>query len=131
MRETILLINFKDKKQASEIKRLAMMNKILCKEVKYEEYCQPIGALAGIKEIYKEGEVYTGEPIEKEMMIFCGLPEHKLDTMLAKMRQAKVKKVDYKAILTPTNLTWLIPDLYTELAKEHEAFENGAPQVHQ
>ena len=64
-------------------------------------------------------------------MIFCGLPEHKLDAMLAKMRQAKVKKVDYKAILTPTNLTWLIPDLYTELAKEHEAFEKGAPQVHQ
>ena len=131
MRETILLINFKDKKQASDIKRIAMMNKILCKEVKYEEYCQPIGALAGIKEIYKEGEVYTGEPIEKEMMIFCGLPEHKLDAMLIKMRQNKVKRVDYKAVLTPTNIGWYIPDLYKELTKEHEAFEKGAAQVHQ
>ena len=131
MRETILLINFTDKKQASDIKRIAMMNKIFCKDVSYEEYCQPIGALAGIKEIYKEGEVYTGDPIEKEMMIFCGLPEHKLDAMLMKMRQNKVKRVNYKAVLTPTNIGWYIPDLYKELAKEHEAFQKGLPQVHQ
>ena len=121
MKETVLLINFTDKKQLNGIKSILMLEKILIREVKKEEYAQQIGALAGIKELYREDAVYEGEDLEKEMMIFAGLSDAKLDKVLELMRRKKVKKVDYKAIMTPTNLTWKVADLYGELAKEHEA----------
>ncbi len=119
MRETVLLINFNNQKQLSGIKRILMLEKILIREVSKEEYGQTIGALAGIKELYNKDAVYEGEELEKEMMIFAGLSDAGLDRVLQLMRQHKVGKVDYKAVLTPMNVTWTVNQLYTELAKEH------------
>lgn len=119
MRETVLLINFNNHKQLSGIKSILMLEKILIREVSKEEYGQTIGALAGIKELYNKEAVYEGEDLKKEMMVFAGLSDTKLDKVLQLMRQRKVGKVDYKAVLTPMNITWTVDELYTELAKEH------------
>lgn len=119
MRETVLLINFNNHKQLSGIKSILMLEKILIREVSKEEYGQTIGALAGIKELYNKEAVYEGEDLKKEMMVFAGLSDTKLDKVLQLMRQRKVGKVDYKAVLTPMNITWTVNELYTELAKEH------------
>lgn len=119
MRETVLLINFNNHKQLSGIKSILMLEKILIREVSKEEYGQAIGALAGIKELYNKEAVYEGEDLKKEMMVFAGLSDTKLDKVLQLMRQRKVGKVDYKAVLTPMNITWTVDELYTELAKEH------------
>ena len=65
-------------------------------------------------------ECYEGEELQKEMMVFAGIPNQKLDQILFMMRKNGVKRVDYKAILTETNKTWTIPELYEEISKEHE-----------
>ena len=119
MREMILFVNFKDKKRLRQIQSVLMTKKILMKQIAKEDYLQPLGALAGIKELYKEDVRYEGNELEKEMMIFVNIPNSTLDYILQTMRKKGIQKVDYKAVMTPTNLGWTIPELYEELAKEH------------
>ncbi len=122
MREMVLFVNFQDKKKLRALQTLLLPKKIGAKYIELQDYAQPVGALAGMKELYQEDAVYDGEQLEKEMMIFVGLSGSRLDDLLQSMRKKKIAKVDYKAILTPTNIHWTIPELYQELAKEHEQF---------
>lgn len=119
MREMILFINFKDKKRLRQIQTILLTRKILMKQINKEDYSQPLGALVGIKELYKENEIYKGEELEKEMMVFVNVSDSTLNYLLQTMRKKGISKVDYKAVLTPTNIKWTIPELYAELAKEH------------
>lgn len=120
MREMVLFVNFQDKKKLRALQTLLLPKKIGAKCIPLQDYAQPIGALAGMKELYQENTIYEGAELEKEMMIFVGLSGSRLDDLLQTMRKKKIAKVDYKAILTPTNIHWTIPELYQELKKEHE-----------
>lgn len=120
MRETVLLINFQDEKQLRDLKMILFTLKIRMKRVEKKEYLQQIGCLAGVKDMEATAECYEGEELQKEMMVFAGIPNQKLDQILFMMRKNGVKRVDYKAILTETNKTWTIPELYEEISKEHE-----------
>lgn len=120
MRETVLLINLQDEKQLRDLKMILFTLKIRMKKVEKKEYLQQIGCLAGLKDMEATTECYEGEELQKEMMVFAGIPNQKLDQILFMMRKNGVKRVDYKAILTETNKTWTIPELYEEISKEHE-----------
>lgn len=128
MRETVLLINFQDARQLKEIKMILFSLKIKVKTVEKKEYLQKIGYLAGMKEIEATQEMYTGEELEKEMMIFSNLREAQLEQILYRIRKNGVKKVDYKAILTDTNKDWTVPQLYEELVGEHEKMKKNNVQ---
>ena len=128
MRETVLLINFQDAKQLREIKMILLSMKIKMKTVEKKDYLQKIGYLAGLKDMEAVQEVYDGEELEKEMMIFANLREAQLDQILYRIRKNGVKKVDYKAILTDTNKDWNVPQLYEELAGEHEKMKKNNVQ---
>ena len=88
--------------------------------VEKKDYLQQLGYLAGIKEMEAVETIYKGEDLEKEMMVFAGIPNQKLDQILFMMRKNGMKRVDYKAILTETNKSWTVPMLYEEISKEHE-----------
>lgn len=128
MRETVLLINFQDAKQLREIKMVLLSMKIKMKMVEKKDYLQKIGYLAGMKEIESTEEVYVGEELEKEMMIFSNLREAQLEQILYRMRKNGIKKVNYKAVLTDTNKEWTIPELYKELVGEHEKMQKNNVQ---
>lgn len=128
MRETVLLINFQDAKQLREIKMILLSMKIKMKTVEKKDYLQKIGYLAELKEMEAVQEVYDGEELEKEMMIFANLREAQLEQILYRIRKNGVKKVDYKAILTDTNKDWTVPQLYEELAGEHEKMKKNNVQ---
>ena len=128
MRETVLLINFQDAKQLREIKMILLSMKIKMKTVEKKDYLQKIGYLAGLKDMEAVQEVYDGEELEKEVMIFANLREAQLDQILYRIRKNGVKKVDYKAILTDKNKDWNVPQLYEELAGEHEKMKKNNVQ---
>ena len=48
MKPTILLINFKDQKKLRKLKMALLPFKIRLKTVESQDYCQPIGYLAGV-----------------------------------------------------------------------------------
>lgn len=126
MRETVLLINFQDEEKLREIKRMLLALKIRMKTVKKEEYLERVGCLAGVKGMEKEETAYTGEELEKEMMVFAGVTEKRLEQMLYLMRKSGMKRVDYKAVLTDTNKDWNILELYKELESEHRAMTGAS-----
>lgn len=121
MRETVLLVNFQDKSRLREIQMMLMAVKLRVRLVEKSEYTNSIGCLAGVKDMAPAENAYDGEELEKEMMVFAGLTEEHLNQMLYLMRKSGMAPVDYKAVLTETNQHWTVPELYEELAKEHEA----------
>lgn len=125
MRETILLFNIQDKKRARDLQMIGMSLRIRVRMIKKEEYLQPIGVLAGMQEPGKVDAVYEGEELADEMMVFAGITGSHLDQILFMMRKKGMKRIDYKAVLTETNRQWTVPELFTELEKEHAAMHQA------
>ena len=102
-----------------KLKMIFVQNGLRIRQIPREEHNQPIGALAGIKEIPRVEEVYDGDELAEEMLVFRGVYGKRLDLLLAQMRKNKVA-VNLKAILTEHNVGWSGLQLYEELKKEHE-----------
>ena len=94
MKPTILLINFQDQQKLRKLKMALLPFKIRLKTVETQDYSQPIGYLAGVKEVSQV--LYT-------------------------LRKAGTP-VDYKAVLTEHNQNWNCMQLYKELEKEHNMY---------
>ena len=54
------------------------------------------------------------------LLILCGLRDKRLDKALFELRRADIP-IDYKAILTPSNQEWTVPELMKELQRERQA----------
>ena len=120
MKETILLYHFTDEERLSKVKRALIPLGIRLKAVKKEDYLQPVGYLAGVKEIGPKDSVYEGGDFESEMMLMAGLSSSRVDAVILALRKAGAGRVEYKAVLTPTNQFWDSVTLYEEIRKEHE-----------
>lgn len=123
MKETVLFINFQDTEKLQKVKFAAIPLKLRLVRVEKADYSQTIGYLSGQKDMEENPEKYEGTDLEQEMLVFAGLSNQKLDEVLKAMRKAGVR-VNYKAILTETNCRWTVPELYHELAAEHEMMQN-------
>ena len=121
MKPTILLINFRDQQKLRKLKMALLPFKIRLKTVEPQDYCQPVGYLAGVKEI-PQTEISTAlipqEKMEKEMLVIAGITGNLFDQVLFTLRKAGTP-VDYKAVLTEHNQNWSCIQLYRELEKEH------------
>lgn len=100
---------------------ICMSLRIRVRMIKKEEYLQPIGVLAGMKEAQESTVAYEGNELADEMMVFAGVTGSHLDQILFMMRKKGMKRIDYKAVLTDTNGEWTVPELFAELEKEHAA----------
>ena len=119
MKPIILLYHLPEGERLAKIKRALFPLGMRLRAVKKEEYLEPVGYLAGVKELMPCGEVYTGDDFEKEMMVMAGLTSKQVDTVILALRKTGAGRIDYKAVLTPTNQSWNALTLYGELAKEH------------
>ena len=90
------------------------------KKVTREDYNQPLGVLAGLKDMEPAEGVFEGEELPDTMFIFCFLSDSRLNQALAALRKCGAGPFPYKAILTPTNSTWTAPDCFSEIRLEHE-----------
>lgn len=125
MRETVLLFNIRDKKRIRDLQMICMSLRIRVRLVKKDEYFQPVGVLADMKEMGESEQIYDGEELAEEMMVFAGITGSHLDQILFMMRKKGMKRIDYKAVLTDTNCQWTVPELYKELEKEHAAMHQA------
>ena len=53
-------------------------------------------------------------------LVLCGLRDKRLDKVLFELRRADIP-IDYKAVLTPSNQEWTVPELMKELQRERQA----------
>lgn len=125
MKETILLFNAPDSEKLLKIEMALFPLHIRLKRVLPEDYGQPLGFLAGMKDIAPSQEAYTGGELPDTMFVFCFLSDSRLNQVLTALRKCGAGPFPYKAILTPVNSTWNAPDCFSELRREHEALHPG------
>lgn len=121
MKETILLFNAPEKETLLRIETALFPLRIRMKRISKENYNQPLGALAGLKDVLPAEGSYEGSELPAPMFIFCFLSENRLNQALAALRRCGAGPFPYKAVLTPTNSTWTAPDCFAEIRREHEA----------
>lgn len=121
MKETILLFCAPEREKLLKIEMALFPLHIRLKKVKKEDYSQPLGALAGVKDIAPSETKYDGPELPDTMFVFCFLNDSQLNRALAALRKCGAGPFPYKAMLTPTNSTWTAPDCFAEIQKEHEA----------
>lgn len=131
MRETILLFQIPDKKIRLKIEMALFPLRTQVRYIREEDYHQPLGVLANIKDLAPAEGTYTGEPLPAPMLVFCGLSEQKLNQALAALRKSGAGPLPYKAVLTPTNQTWKPMDCFEELKREHEYMSSQNKPVHE
>lgn len=100
---------------------LCLKNRIRIREVRPKQYLEPIGYLAGMKEVSSSGNAYEGQGFEDEMLVFRGFDGQSLPAFLKEMARNKVERVALKAVITPDNVGWTSIQLHEEIKKEHEA----------
>lgn len=63
------------------------------------------------------------KPFMEDLIVFCNIPDNKLDFVLEQLR--KSCPISYKAIATKYNLKWSAVALMEELKKEREKLNRG------
>lgn len=121
MKETILLFHVPDKDTLLKIEMALFPLHVRLRRVAKEDYNQPLGALAGIKEIPKLTEAYEGEDLDDTLFVFAFFTDARLNQALAALRKSGAGPFPYKAILTPTNQTWNAMQCFREIKEEREA----------
>lgn len=120
MRETILLFHFTDREKRNKVVSALFPLKLKIKEVEKKDYLQPIGFLAGNRDISLVEEEYDGEELEGEMFVMAGISGTRMDMVLRALRKSGVGPIPYKAAMTPTNQHWNPLQLFREIKEEHE-----------
>ncbi len=124
MRETVLLYNFNDEK-LPKIRRALLPLKLFIKTVPKEDFLQPIGFLAGIKDIQPTEEKFTESGFCDEMLLMCGFTSAKTDMLIKALRRAGVGRIELKAVITPTNKYWNSIELYNAIKEEHRQMQEN------
>ena len=121
MKETILLFNPPEKDKLLKLEMALFPLRVHLKRISHENYNQPLGVLAGTKDMPPADGTYDGPELPDSMLVFCFLDDNRLNQALAALRKCGAGPFPYKAILTPTNSEWTAPDCFAEIKKEHEA----------
>ncbi|MGC4020301.1 MAG: DUF3783 domain-containing protein [Muricomes sp.] len=121
MKETILLFHIPDKQTRLKLEMALFPLRVRVKYVQQEEYHQPLGVLAGIKDAIPAEGTYNGEELPDTMIVFAFFDDNRLNQALAALRKSGAGAFPYKAVLTPTNQFWTAHECFAEIKEEHEA----------
>ncbi|WP_283674974.1 DUF3783 domain-containing protein [Butyricicoccus sp. Marseille-Q5471] len=91
------------------------------KNVAADQVGQTVGCLLGRKG-YDARENAESPALEQPMLVLDGFTDKRLELLLLEMKKTGVT-VPYKAVVTESNLGWLLHQLYEELRAEHEAMQ--------
>ncbi|MCH4157258.1 MAG: DUF3783 domain-containing protein [Acidaminococcaceae bacterium] len=65
-----------------------------------------------------------------ELLFLCGFDQALLNRLLAAIRTSRLQKVELKAMLTPTNITWSGAKLLREISAEHAYMQKNFEMKH-
>ena len=126
MKETILLFNPPQKEELIKVEMALFPLHVRLKRIRPEDYTQPLGVLAGVKDMERREGAYEGAELPGTLFVFCFFDDNRLNQALAALRRCGAGPFPYKAILTPTNREWTAPDCFEEIRREHEALHPQA-----
>ena len=123
MKETILLFHAPDKDTLLKIEMALFPLHVRLRRVAKEDYVQPLGALAGVKDIPRIEATYEGDELSDTLFVFAFFSDNRLNQALAALRKSGAGTFPYKAILTPTNQNWNALQCFSEIRREHETIQ--------
>ena len=121
MKETILLFHIPEKETLLKIEMALFPLHVRLNYIKQEDYHQPLGVLAGIKDAVPAEGIYSGGELPDTMIVFAFFDDNRLNQALAALRKSGAGPLPYRAILTPTNQFWTAHECFAEIKQEHEA----------
>lgn len=107
-----------------ELELLLKEHKIEMRMVEESGLSLSAAALAGYIDNSEPTREYDAGPLEKSTLVFSGLTEERLNTILEAIKKAEYR-IDFKAVLTGENRSWAFGVLINELALENEKQENN------
>ncbi len=119
MREIALFYNFSEDR-LHKAKFALMPLKITVKSVDKEDFNQPVGYLAGIKEIEPTTEKFSGEGFDEEMLVMHNFTGKSMELMIKALVKHGVGRIPLKAVVTPTNKIWDSVTLYKAVRADHD-----------
>ena len=122
MKELVLYYAPEGTAHVGQLKGILSQMGIKIKNLTPERCVQKIGYLAGAEGFEKRsvnaGYEKYAPAMDKELLLFCGFTEERLDELLNRMEKAGVPKIGLKAIMTETNAHWTVYQLYRQLLEE-------------
>ena len=157
MKKIVLAYNFTAERLKS-LRTLCMMLKVQLRPVAAAEVEVPVGILAGLMteaelatqknsavENLKDDKnsaaaISDGAPNsvsenlpavpDLELLFLCGFDQALLNRLLTAIRTSRLQKVELKAMLTPTNITWSGAKLLREISAEHAYMKKNFAMKH-
>ena len=110
-----------DSAMSAAAKKVFLTMGIKIKAVDPARTGQTVGCLFGIRGFDETPGAAPSPAPAQPVLVLSGFTNARLDALLTALRKAGVPKIGWKAVLTPTNVSWTFRDLCAELEREHEA----------
>ena len=121
MNPTILLYNFSPTRTTLAKKALLPL-KCTIISVSEKEQIQKIGFILGENGFEKQKSAVTQITFNDELIVISGISGDKLNLLLMAIRSV-LGQIDYKALVTDTNINWTGIQLFLEIKQEHDALK--------
>ena len=124
----VLIFNFPEDERTAEIRSFLDARGILARTIAPSDQRQTLGFLLGLPGSESRQAQLFSPRFSDEMLVMSGFSQADLDAFLKFFRSAGLKRVELKAILTPTNASWDAFTLHRHLSQERDAFAARSKQ---
>ena len=118
----VLLFNLPADERTKAIEAYLTERQIGVRHVQSVEYRQKLGYLLQLPG-YTDSGCHFGASFSDEMAVMVGFDAQQLNAFLDYFRQTGLRRIECKAMLTPTNVGWDALTLHRHLCLEREALE--------
>ena len=118
----VLLFNLPADERTKAIEAYLTGQHIAVRHVQSVEYRQKLGYLLQLPG-YTDSGCHFGAAFSDEMAVMVGFDAQQLNAFLDYFRQTGMRRIEYKAMLTPTNVSWDVLTLYSHLCAERAGLE--------
>ncbi len=122
-RPQVLLFAFRPEERTMQILRWLTQNGVAARSVSPSEQAESLGFLFSLPGHASSGKPPFSAPVPEELLVMQGFDQALLDAFLRFFREEKLRRVEWKAVLTPTNAAWNAAELLGHLRPEREAME--------
>ena len=118
MTEMVLFYTPENTERTRKLKGIFVRLGVRIRNISPEQMGETVGFLAGL-EGYGPAEAKEDFPVpEEEMLVMKNFTSRKIDELILAIRKAGLKKIELKAVVTPTNAGWTFYKLYEEIREE-------------
>ena len=118
MTEMVLFYTPENTERTRKLKGIFVRLGVRIRNISPEQMGETVGFLAGL-EGYGPAEAKEEVPApEEEMLVMKNFTSRKIDELILAIRKAGLKKIELKAVVTPTNAGWTFYKLYEEIREE-------------